>query len=259
MAPARLDGHGDVARARDDHPLRHRLAPGLEHRHALLGREMRPPSGMGPHGHARRPAGRPSSARTPAARPRRSSSPRNGTGTAGTRPHSQPLRERDRLVSRQRPRASARPRCRALDGRPVRRGADPAGRAWRRRSPESAAAGRCRPRSGRRRSCRATSADGLRAGPRSSRCPTRCGRPPRRRAEVDFLDEGPVGVGDEQADARVAPDERAHRGGRQLGCVIVRVALTAVLEPDRQAERHARPRRTPRRARAWPAPAGSIP
>ena len=51
-AAAGLDGHGDVARAGHDHPVGQRLAPGLEHHPPLLGRQVRPSSGMGPDGHA---------------------------------------------------------------------------------------------------------------------------------------------------------------------------------------------------------------
>ena len=61
-----------------------------------------------------------------------------------------------------------------------------------------------------------------------------------RGAEVHLLDEGPVGVRDHQAHARVRPDQRAHRGGGQLGRMVVGVALATVLQPHGEHQREPR-------------------
>ena len=60
-----------------------------------------------------------------------------------------------------------------------------------------------------------------------------------RGAEVDLLDERPVGVGDDEAapEGRRGPASAPPR--RQLGRAIVGVPLAAVLQPHRQQQRHA--------------------
>ena len=59
----------------------------------------------------------------------------------------------------------------------------------------------------------------------------RCG------AEVDLLDERPVGVGDDEADSGVASDQCPHRPRRELARTIVGVPLPGILQPHRQHQR----------------------
>src|SRR2546425_3914579 len=61
----------------------------------------------------------------------------------------------------------------------------------------------------------------------------------RRRAEVNFLDEGTIRVRDEEAHVRVAADQGAHSRCRQLGDVIAGVTLAAILEPNCEHQRDA--------------------
>ena len=53
---------------------------------------------------------------------------------------------------------------------------------------------------------------------------------------MHLLDDVPVGVGDEEPDARVGAEQRAHGRRGQLRRPVVRVALAPVLEPDREHE-----------------------
>ena len=48
-----LDGHADVARAGDNDPIAHRLAPGLEHLATYVRPEVGSPPGVGPDRDAR--------------------------------------------------------------------------------------------------------------------------------------------------------------------------------------------------------------
>src|SRR5437667_11555241 len=61
----------------------------------------------------------------------------------------------------------------------------------------------------------------------------------RRRAEVNFLDEGTIRVRDKEAHVRVAADQGAHSRSRQLGDVIAGVTLAAILEPHGEHQRDA--------------------
>ena len=57
--------------------------------------------------------------------------------------------------------------------------------------------------------------------------------------EVHFLDEGPVGMRDDQANVWITPDQRPHRPGRQFCGTIVRMPLTSVFQAHCQQQRHA--------------------
>src|SRR4051794_7955213 len=50
-------------------------------------------------------------------------------------------------------------------------------------------------------------------------------------AEVDFLDEAAIGVGDDQAHLWVAADQHSDGGCRQLTGVVMGMPLTAIFQP----------------------------
>ncbi len=51
LSPASFDGHGNVAGTGNQHAIRQRLAPGIEHQPALLRAEVRASSGVSPDRH----------------------------------------------------------------------------------------------------------------------------------------------------------------------------------------------------------------
>ena len=100
-------------------------------------------------------------------------------------------------------------------------------------SPESEAAGPCRTGSGLGPRCEAVSQMVLGRAPDPADVPPDsrgllAGRP-----EMHLLDERPIGVGDEQPEARIASDERAYGRGGKLCGAIVRVTLAPILQPNR--------------------------
>ena len=223
LATAGLDGHADVARPGYQHPIGQRLPPGVQHLPPGFGAQMADRGRYEPRPRPRRLAAPPSTGRSRRWASASITAPRNGTGTAGIRP---PSRRSISVESGNR-RSVLPPRGACPSFGPSRAQGDSTGvlrsRSRRRWSGErSSRSSLATLVSGNRSGWPVPNTKAIHAHRAKQRLQMILGRTPdpgdippdpaglfRRGAEMDLLDEGPIGVSDDETDAGIAPDQRS--------------------------------------------------